>query len=220
MLHGLVHFLPQGDNVVKNGIIRIQVCVFCLDEDNFSFCDKCSKVVCLTDDFFDSRSCMDLCEGCDKWFCNKCQKDQGFEFCMHCGEKRFQSTDGCLVRMGTFTKPMCASNILLSFSPLTSFLRCGARQETNISVRIASKHARCAMRMSARDACVTGGSLAMRLSVPLWQRPITDFFKTTHAKTAVDSIKSVSARLFRQKLITDFLPRMTAFVSVPVPYYG
>ena len=74
--------------------------------------------------------------------------------------------------------------------------------------------------MYARDACVTGGSLAMRLSVPLWQRPITDFFKTTHAKTAVDSIKSVSARLFRQKLITDFLPRMTAFVSVPVPYYG
>ena len=141
--------------MVKNGIIRIQVCVFCLDEDNFSFCDKCSKVVCLTDDFFDSRSCMDLCEGCDKWFCNKCQKDQGFEFWMHCGEKRIQSTDGCLVRMGTFTKPMCASNILLSFSPLTSFLRCGARQETNISVRIASKHARCAMRMSAMDACVT-----------------------------------------------------------------
>jgi hypothetical protein len=107
------------------------VCVFCLDEDNFSLCDKCSKVACLTDDFFDSRSCMDLCEGCDKWFCNKCQKDQGFEFCMHCGEKRFQSTDGCLVRMGTFTKPMCASNILLSFSPLTSFfaVRCSAGDE-------------------------------------------------------------------------------------------
>jgi hypothetical protein len=29
------------------------------------------------------------------------------------------------------------------------------RQKTNISVRTASKYARCAMRMSARDACVT-----------------------------------------------------------------
>ena len=39
--------------------------------------------------------------------------------------------DGCLVRMGTFTKPTCASNILPSFSPLTSFLAvsCSAEEE-------------------------------------------------------------------------------------------
>jgi len=63
------------------------------------------------------------------------------------------------------------------------------------------------------------GSLAMSISLPLWQRPITDFFKTTHAKTAMETIKSESARHRVQRLITDFFSRTTAFVSVPVPHY-
>ena len=58
---------------LKNRIMWIQVCVFCLDEDKFGFCDKCSKVACCGG--FRYLNCMDLCEGCDKWFCDKCQKD-------------------------------------------------------------------------------------------------------------------------------------------------
>jgi hypothetical protein len=59
----------------------------------------------------------------------------------------------------------------------------------------------------------------MSISLPLWQRPITDFFKTTYSKTAVETIKSESARHVRkQHLITDFFSRTTAFVSVPAPH--
>jgi hypothetical protein len=69
--------------------------------------------------------------------------------------------------------------------------------------------------------CTDGSRKTGRLtmSVPLWQRPITDFFKTTHAKSCVKSIKSVSERRVKeQHLITEFFSRTTAFVSVPVPY--
>jgi hypothetical protein len=60
----------------------------------------------------------------------------------------------------------------------------------------------------------------MSISLPLWQRPITDFFKTTDGKNGAKKIKTESAQHSRQQhLITDFFSRTTAFVSVPEPYW-
>jgi hypothetical protein len=88
-------------------------------------------------------------------------------------------------------------------------------------LRVFPLHLLCTLAFfSSLDSRRKPGSLAMIISLPLWQRPITDFFKTTDGKNGAKKIKTESAQHSRQQhLITDFFSRTTAFVSVPEPYW-